>query len=73
VRRQFVEPHQRGGMVNRCHREDKISFPAGKSIMRRWLLDAIRLDPSFLSAATGRRCRTVAVYCWPVFAPCEVR
>ena len=32
VRRQFVEPHQRGGMVNRCHREDKISFPAGKSI-----------------------------------------
>ena len=31
ARRQFIEPHGGGGLVNGCHNDDKISFPAFKS------------------------------------------
>ena len=39
MRRQLIKPHRGGRLFNSCHNDDKISFPAGKSISRRERVD----------------------------------
>jgi len=44
-------------MVNRCHNDDKISFPRRKSTTSRSVIDATHFDPfreTILAAATGK-------------------
>ena len=48
ARRQFIEPHRGGRLVNNCHNDDKISFPPGKSNPPRAAVDAAwRVIPGF--------------------------
>lgn len=42
ARRQFIEPHGRGGLVNGCHNAGKLSFPAAMSNARPEGIDAGR-------------------------------
>jgi hypothetical protein len=39
VRRQFIKPHQGGGLFKSCHSDGKISFPPGKSTVPRGPVD----------------------------------
>ena len=51
ARRQFIEPHGGGKLVNGCHNDDKISLPAGKSNPPLAVFDGNQNDKIFVFRA----------------------